>query len=313
MKARPRKNSGQWIKAVFLLAVLSALAWVFYPPVRPVILANKVTLIWGLGLGVLAWLIISALRRLFRKPPPPVRHPVFRRTLPKEQPLRSFDLRTLEPLAKNGEEPPAANAVRRFVLTPYAAPGAVVPSGEKPVAALALVARLRAIDWFQFETVMSILYQKQGYAVTRRGGAGPNGGIDLVIEKNGARKAVQCKQWKSGTVQEKMVQEFAGALQRAEIPAGVLVTLGGGTGPAKALAEEQGVEILEESQLVRMLAAADAEHDPVVLELLNDQRKFCPKCESEMVLRAAPAGPNSRGQLWGCSTWPQCDYTMQLS
>jgi hypothetical protein len=179
MKARPRKNSGQWIKAVFLLAVLFVLAWVFYPPVRPVILANKVTLIWGLGLGVLAWLIISALRRLFRKPPPPVRHPVFRRTLPKEQPLRSFDLRTLEPLAKNGEEPPAANAVRRFVLTPYAAPGAVVPPGEKPVAvvppgekpvavgppgekpvaALALVARLRAIDWFQFETVMSILYQ----------------------------------------------------------------------------------------------------------------------------------------------------------
>jgi Restriction endonuclease len=43
-------------------------------------------------------------------------------------------------------------------------------------------------------------YRKQGYAVTRRGGANADGGIDLVIEMNGMRAAVQCKHWKTWNV-----------------------------------------------------------------------------------------------------------------
>src|SRR5262245_4171820 len=34
----------------------------------------------------------------------------------------------------------------------------------------------------------------------RRGGANPDGGIDLVIERDGQRSAVQCKQWKTWNV-----------------------------------------------------------------------------------------------------------------
>src|SRR5579871_3131927 len=50
-----------------------------------------------------------------------------------------------------------------------------------------LLEKVRTIDWFQFEKIIAMAYQKQGYQVTRRGGANPDGGIDLVIEKDGQR------------------------------------------------------------------------------------------------------------------------------
>lgn len=60
-----------------------------------------------------------------------------------------------------------------------------------------LIEQLRTIDWFQFEKVVDLAYRKQGYTVSRRGGANPDGGIDLVISKDGKTYAVQCKQWKT--------------------------------------------------------------------------------------------------------------------
>ena len=34
-----------------------------------------------------------------------------------------------------------------------------------------LLKQLRAIDWFQFEKLVGLVYRKLGYTVTRRGGA----------------------------------------------------------------------------------------------------------------------------------------------
>src|SRR5208282_420034 len=60
-----------------------------------------------------------------------------------------------------------------------------------------LIQQLRSIDWFQFEKLVALVYRRLGYTVTRWGGANPDGGIDLVIEKDDQRSAVQCKQWKT--------------------------------------------------------------------------------------------------------------------
>ena len=96
-----------------------------------------------------------------------------------------------------------------------------------------LVQQLRSIDWFQFKQLVALVYRKQGYAVSRRGGANPDGGIDLVIEMNGTRTAVQCKHWKTWNVGVKAVREFLGALTDAGIQRGLFITLGGYTGDAK--------------------------------------------------------------------------------
>lgn len=100
-----------------------------------------------------------------------------------------------------------------------------------------LIEQLRSIDWFQFEKLVALVYRKLGYTVARRGGANPDGGIDLVIEKDGQRSAVQCKQWKSWNVGVKAVREFLGALTDAGISKGIFITLCGYTGQAKQLAD----------------------------------------------------------------------------
>jgi len=191
--------------------------------------------------------------------------------------------------------------------------GLAVPAqtkGASPQTTAELVEQMRSIDWFQFEKLVGVVYRKLGYTVRRSGGANPDGGIDLVIEKDGQRSAVQCKQWKTWNVGVKAVREFLGALTDAGIQRGIFITLCGYTGEARQLAEKHGIEIVNEAGLAHMLESTNARFDREALALLRDTRKFCPKCESEMVLRKATRGSGAGKQFWGCSTYPRCRFTM---
>jgi restriction endonuclease Mrr len=176
-----------------------------------------------------------------------------------------------------------------------------------------LIQQLRTIDWFQFEKLVELVYRRLDYSVTRKGGANPDGGIDLVIEKDGVKAAIQCKQWKTWNVGVKAVREFLGALTDAGIRSGIFITLNGYSAEAKALVEKHGIQIINETGLAEMLKILNAATDPDVLKVLSDNRKFCPKCESEMVLRTASKGINAGHQFWGCSRYPKCRFTMQCS
>jgi restriction system protein len=201
-----------------------------------------------------------------------------------------------------------------YFTTPEAT--ASPPSSQqdnKPQTTADLIKQLRSIDWFQFENLVALVYRKLGHTVTKRGGANPDGGIDLVIEKNGQRSAVQCKHWKTWNVGVKPVREFLGALTDADIQKGIFITLCGYTGDAKQLAEKHGIEIINEVGLAKRIEATDARFDPEALVILKDTRKFCPKCESELVLRTATKGPDAGQQFWGCTAYPKCHFTMQES
>lgn len=191
-------------------------------------------------------------------------------------------------------------------------------SAVKPVVAsnavstFDLVQKLRDMDWFQFEKVVGHVYRKLGYTVTRRGGANPDGGIDLIVEKDGQRSAIQCKQWKTWNVGVKAVRELLGALTDAGISKGTFITLRGYTGEAKQLAGKHDIEMLDEAGLAQLLESTEARFDPAVLELLRDTRKFCPKCERELIVRIARKGSRPGSKFWGCSDYPRCRFTMPM-
>ena len=42
-----------------------------------------------------------------------------------------------------------------------------------------LSGKVKAIDWFQFEKLVGLLYEDSGYSVERIGGAKADGGVDL--------------------------------------------------------------------------------------------------------------------------------------
>jgi len=174
------------------------------------------------------------------------------------------------------------------------------------------VERLRSIDWFQFEKLVAALFQNLGYSVSRRGGAKPDGDVDLLIQDGAEQVAVQCKHWQTWNVGVQAVREFLGALTDAGLKKGIFVTLRGCAEDAQKLAEKHGVEILNETGLAKLLESMKAGANPEILAILNDTRKHCPRCESEMVLRTATKGANAGCQFWGCSTYPQCRYTLPV-
>lgn len=184
-------------------------------------------------------------------------------------------------------------------------------SHPEPVAPASLITQLRSMDWYQFEKIVALLYRKQGYIVTARGGANPDGGIDLIIEKAGQRTAVQCKQWKTWNVGVKAVREFLGALKDAGIDRGIFITLKGYSGDAKSLADKHCIEIVNETGLAKMLEATDAQFDPEALTILRDEQKHCPKCENKTVLRTAKKGNLAGQQFWGCSNYPKCRFRLE--
>jgi len=53
------------------------------------------------------------------------------------------------------------------------------------------------MSWEDFERLVGEYYRCSGFQVTREGGNGPDGGMDLVLRKDGETHLVQCKQWKA--------------------------------------------------------------------------------------------------------------------
>ena len=53
---------------------------------------------------------------------------------------------------------------------------------------------LDGMSWQDFELLVGEAFRLQGYEVTELGGAGPDGGVDLVLRKGKEKFLVQCKQ-----------------------------------------------------------------------------------------------------------------------
>lgn len=284
MRRRRRQSDDSWIGPVCQLAGLAVLVTMLVPGVRQTIFSIGVIVLVLVGL---ATPILIGIGIYFR----------------------------------SKRIPNTASHVNYSSINPTRAPSQVWSSEQprsqptpKAPSTTDVIEQLRSMDWFQFEKVVGHIYQKLGYAVTRRGGANPDGGIDLIVEKDGQKAAVQCKQWKAWNVGVKTIREFLGALTDASIQKGIFITVRGYTGEAKQLAEKHGIVILNETELCRMLEATDAKNDPKVLELLHDTRKFCPKCERELVIRVSGKASNRGNKFWGCSGFPQgCRFTMPVA
>ena len=67
---------------------------------------------------------------------------------------------------------------------------------------------LSQMNWRQFELLAGEAFRRQGYAVEETGLGGADGGIDLILRKNGQITLVQCKQWQNRQVGVIVVREM---------------------------------------------------------------------------------------------------------
>lgn len=158
---------------------------------------------------------------------------------------------------------------------------------------------LGKIDWYQFERFSAALLKNEGYAVERKGGAHPDGGVDLIATKDGAMMLVQCKHWKTWEIKPKTVREMVGTMKINQVNRGVVYTIKGASKDALDLATQQCI-LIEEGYSLADRALRNLSRGQLD-EILTNYTHHCPKCDSEMILREGDFK-----SFWGCSRYPKC-------
>lgn len=177
------------------------------------------------------------------------------------------------------------------------------------------VAALNEMSWSDFERLVSEYYRRNGFQVTREGGNGPDGGIDLVLRQKSETYLVQCKQWKAYKVGVQPVREFYGVMTARGVAGGYFVTSGEYTDEAKAFTQGLNITLIDGRRLRQMIDVASknitvsaptstpAPTQPAAAS------PVCPKCNSEMKKRVARQGVNAGKEFWGCIVYPRCNGT----
>lgn len=115
--------------------------------------------------------------------------------------------------------------------------------------------QIQAMSGLEFEIYMKSVYEGLGYRVKRTPRSGDYG-IDLILlKKDGAKLAVQCKRY-SKPVGEPVIRDFLGSLIKAGISKGYVVTSSHFTEPAKRFVKHEPIALVDGSDLVKLIPQA---------------------------------------------------------
>lgn len=178
---------------------------------------------------------------------------------------------------------------------------------------------IRKLTWHQFESIVGEAFRRRGYFVVETGGGGADGGVDLVLRREGKTFYVQCKHWKKWKVDVKDVREFFGVISARRVDGGFFVASGTYTKDAREFARECGLELINGPALERMVLKVRGPKRTVERAAMEthvvshsaplEAPPACPACGGQMVVRTAKRGPNAGQDFWGCATYPKCRGT----
>jgi restriction system protein len=170
---------------------------------------------------------------------------------------------------------------------------------------------LRALPWKRFEDLLGEAYRRQGYRVEETLGGGADGGVDLVLRKEGRTVLVQCKRYKS-PVGVTVVRELYGVLIDRGAAGAKLVATTNFTPDAAAFAAGKPIELIGSNALLELIRGVQVSGNiapPIPEKEGSGRAPVCPRCGSEMVIRQARQGANTGKSFWGCPKYPSCRGT----
>lgn len=174
---------------------------------------------------------------------------------------------------------------------------------------------IAALGWRDFERLVGEAFRRRGYSVEETGLGGADGGVDLILRRDGRRILVQCKQWRRERVPVNVVREMYGLMAHHRADEVRIAALGGFTPDAERFAEGKRIELIDGSALLAMIeegravnsGAIDA-RNRIEPKLVATTEKLidipsCPRCGNKMIHRVNRRNGNG---FWGCSTFPTC-------
>lgn len=177
---------------------------------------------------------------------------------------------------------------------------------------------LDGMGWQQFEHLVGEGFRLQGYRVKETGGGGADGGVDLVLTRNGETFLVQCKQWRAFRVGVDVVRELYGVMAAQGAAGGFVVTSGRFTDEAQRFAEGRNVRLMDGARMRALIRQASGASQPAPAapavatpspDASGASPSTCPACAKPMLLRTAKRGANAGKAFWGCSAYPSCKGT----
>ena len=166
-----------------------------------------------------------------------------------------------------------------------------------------------SLTWQQFESLVAEGFRQRGFTVTEKGGAAPDGGVDLILTRGTERFLVQCKQWRAVTI----VRELYGVMAAQHAAGGYVVTSGRFTQDAIAFAAGRNIELVDGQALQELLRKAKnfGGAPPIApANAIMTATPACPRCNEPMVPRVAKRGANLGSEFWGCRRYPKCKATL---
>jgi restriction system protein len=174
----------------------------------------------------------------------------------------------------------------------------------------------RALSPKEFEWMVGEAYRRQGFSVEESIRDGPDGGIDVVLRRDGRTTLVQCKRWRVLSVGVPVVREIFGVMTAERADSAIVVTSGRFTQEAKAFAQNNAVELIDGPQLLELVRGVQqrgaGQATPPIVPATLDTKPACPKCGAEMVLRTAKRGAHAGNSFWGCPNYPKCTGIRQM-
>ena len=183
------------------------------------------------------------------------------------------------------------------------------PAETESYAMTHAVHSLKAED---FELLVALIYQRQGYRVSLPAGLGGGRGGDFLLLRKAEKLLVQCK--KLGTdhkVPVDRVRELHEAVITAGATKGLYVASCGFTWDARNFAKAKGVTLINARTLDALLTEAREKPDedllavaqwaPKLMSKVTLTPSLCPTCEADMDRLNV-----SNGSVWVCSQRPEC-------
>ena len=163
-----------------------------------------------------------------------------------------------------------------------------------------------------FELLVGMIYQRQGYRVTMPAGRGGGTEGDFMVQRKSERLLVQCKRLNpTDKVDVDRVRKLQEAAAACGATRGVYVASCGFSWDARNFAKTKGVTIINAKTLDLLLNEARETPDEDFLAVWDWAPKFmkkvkltpplCPACEASMDELTVSSGP-----VWVCSQRPDC-------
>lgn len=181
-----------------------------------------------------------------------------------------------------------------------------LPVAAAPHEREAALRSLRAMGWRQFEEFVAEAYRRQGCAVEKRGGNGPDGGVDLVLTGGAGPVLIQCKRWKTWSVGVSVVRELYGVMAAGNARSGIVVTSGAFTEDARAFSCGKPLTLLDGPAFLTLIHGVGLCVPILTDAQIRQAEDACPLCGEAMALRTARQGSNIGHQFRGCTSYPRC-------